>query len=103
MTTNRKQYTPEQKVAILREHLLEGQAVSDICERHQLHPTQFYQWQKQLFENGTAVFAKPSRSQSPAKDEQRVRRLEEKIKQKDTVMAELLQEHILLKKELGVI
>jgi transposase-like protein len=103
MTTSRKQYSPERKVAILREHLLEAKAVSDVCERHQIHPTQFYQWQKQLFENGTAAFTRPSRPQSPSKDEEKVRRLEEKIKQKDTVMAELLQEHILLKKELGEI
>ncbi len=103
MTTNRKHYTPEQKVAILREHLLEDKPISDICERHQIHPTMFYTWQKQLFENGTAAFTKPSRSQSPSKDQERVRCLEEKIKQKDLVMAELLQEHVLLKKELGVI
>ena len=103
MDTNRKQYAAEQKVAILREHLLEGVAVSDVCDRHQIHPTQFYQWQKQLFENGTAAFAKTSRSRSLSKDQERVKRLEEKIKQKDSVMAELLQEHVLLKKELGVI
>ena len=103
MTTDRKQYSAEQKVAILREHLLEGKAISSVCEQYQIHPTQFYNWQKQLFENGTAAFAKPTRPQSRSKDEEKVRRLEEKIKQKDTVMAELLQEHILLKKELGEI
>lgn len=103
MTTTRKHYTPEQKVAILREHLLEDKPISDICECHQIHPAMFYAWQKQLFENGTAAFTKPSRSQSPSKDQEKVRRLEEKIKQKDSVMAELLQEHVLLKKELGEI
>jgi hypothetical protein len=28
-----------------------------LLERHGLHPTQFFQWQKQFFENGAAVFA----------------------------------------------
>jgi transposase-like protein len=99
METTRKQYSPEQKVAILREHLLEGQPVSDVCDRHHINPTQFYAWQKQLFENGTAAFAK--RSRSGTQDEERVRRLEEKLKVKDSVMAELLQEHVALKKSLG--
>ncbi len=103
MDTPRREYTAEQKVAILREHLLEGKPVSDLCDRHQIHPTQFYVWQKQLFENGTAAFAKPSRSLSQSKDQQKVRKLEEKLKQKDEVMAELLQEHMALKKSLGEI
>ena len=103
METTRRQYTAEQKVAILREHLLEGKPVSDLCDRQQIHPTQFYEWQKQLFENGTAAFAKPSRSGSLSKDQKKVRRLEEKLKQKDEVMAELLQEHMALKKSLGEI
>jgi len=46
----------EQKVAILREHLVEGKAVSDLWEKHCIHPTVFYQWQRQFFENGTAAF-----------------------------------------------
>ena len=53
---NRRFFSPEQKVAILREHLVEGKAVSDLCEKHRIHPTVFYQWQRQFFENGTAAF-----------------------------------------------
>jgi transposase-like protein len=60
---NRRYFSPEQKVAILREHLIEGKAVSDLCDKHQIHPTVFYQWQRQFFENGTAAFeSKQSRS-----------------------------------------
>jgi transposase-like protein len=41
----------------------EGKAVSDLCEKHHIHPTVFYQWQRQFFENGTAAFeSKQSRS-----------------------------------------
>jgi transposase len=43
--------SPEQKVAILREHLVEGKAVSDLCDKHHIHPTVFYQWQRQFFVN----------------------------------------------------
>lgn len=52
----RKHYSAEEKVAILREHLLEGKAVSEVCQQHQLQPTVFYAWQKQFFENGAAAF-----------------------------------------------
>ena len=36
---NRRFFSPEQKVSILREHLVEGKAVSDLCEKHRIHPT----------------------------------------------------------------
>ncbi len=38
MARKRKQYTGEEKLAILRKHLLEGVAVSDICDEHELQP-----------------------------------------------------------------
>ena len=50
MEKTRRQFTPQQKVAILREHLVEHVPVSDLCDKHKLHPTLFYQWQKAFFE-----------------------------------------------------
>jgi transposase-like protein len=97
----RRHYTPEQKVAILREHLLEHTPVSDLCDKHQIHPTLFYQWQKAFFENGAAAFASRRPRPQGSKDEAKIERLEAKLKQKDEVIAEIMAEHILLKKELG--
>jgi transposase-like protein len=57
----RKHYTPQEKVAILREHLLEGQPISQVCERYQIQPTAFYGWQKQFFENGAAALERRNR------------------------------------------
>ena len=56
MEKTRRQFTPQQKVAISREHLVERVPVSDLCDKHKLHPTLFYQWQKAFFENGAAAF-----------------------------------------------
>jgi transposase len=56
MRKPRKNYTPVEKVAILRRHLIDRVAVSDLCDEHQLSPTLFYLWQKQFFEGGTAAF-----------------------------------------------
>ena len=56
MRKERKHYTAEEKVAILRRHLLDKVPVSDLCEELGLQPTVFYRWQKEFFENGAAAF-----------------------------------------------
>jgi transposase len=54
MKKQRKHYTPEEKVAILRRHLLENEPISKLCDELGLKPTVFYRWQKEFFENGAA-------------------------------------------------
>jgi transposase-like protein len=56
MRKERKHFTPEEKVAILRRHLVDKVPVSELCEELSLRPTVFYRWQKELFENGAAAF-----------------------------------------------
>jgi transposase-like protein len=51
----RRRYSPEEKAKILRLHLLQQVPISEICEKHGIHPTMFYQWQKALFENAAAA------------------------------------------------
>jgi transposase-like protein len=102
MRKSRKDYTGEEKVALLKRHLVEGSAVSEICDTHNLQPTVFYRWQKEFFENGAAAFRREKRSANKAQ-ETKVARLEAKIAQKDEVLAELMYEHVQLKKTLGVL
>jgi transposase len=100
----RKHYTPEEKVAILRRHLLDKVPVSDLCDEHQLSPTLFYLWQKTFFENGSTAFTQAGRrghqQQQDAKD-RKIAQLEEKLVKKNEVVAELMEEHVHLKKQLG--
>jgi len=96
----RKNYTADEKVAILRRHLLEKVPISDVCEEHGLHPTMFYRWQKEFFENGAAAFQQKARTNHQAEQE-RIEYLEKKIQTKDEVLAELMAEHVALKKTLG--
>jgi len=98
--TKRKKYTPEQKVQILRRHLVDRVAVSDLCDEYRLHPTVFYRWQKDLFENGAAAFTRENSREQKVSNE-RITYLEEKLKKKNDVLAELMEEHVQLKKELG--
>ena len=100
MKRTRKHYTGEEKVAILRRHLLEKEPISKLCDELGLQPTVFYLWQKEFFENGAAAFQPKGRSDHQAEQE-RIAYLEKKIQRKDEVLAELMGEHIALKKELG--
>ena len=99
MRKERKHYSGEEKVAILRRHLLDKVPVSDLCEETGLRPTVFYRWQKEFFENGAAAFQQKGRPNHP--EQERIAYLEKKIQTKDEVLAELMAEHIALKKSLG--
>ena len=61
MRKPRTNYTPPEKVSILR-HLIDRVPVSDLCAEYRLSPTLFYAWQKLFFENGAAAFERKSGS-----------------------------------------
>ena len=100
MRKPRKNYMPPEKVAILRRHLIDRVPVSDLCDEYDLQPTLFDAWQKIFFENGAAAFERKN-----AVPEGRLQRtiaaLRDKLQRKNEVVAELMEEHIKLKKELG--
>ena len=101
MTRKRKDYTPEEKVAILRRHLVEKVPVSDLCDELGLNPNVFYSWQKQFFENGAAALQRKGKRSGSTPEARRIEKLEAKLAQKNEVLAELMEEHVQLKKELG--
>ena len=100
MRKRRKNYSPSEKVAILRRHLIDKIPVSDLCDELQLQPTQFYSWQKQFFENGSAAFERKTANPDSA-HLRTIALLREKIQLKNEVVAELMEEHVQLKKSLG--
>jgi transposase-like protein len=79
--------------------LIEKIPISKICEEARVAPSLFHRWQEQLFLN--AGLALEARRPERAQEQQRIERLENKIRQKDEVLAELMAEHIALKKEFG--
>jgi len=95
----RRRFEPEEKVAILRRHLLESVPVSDLCDEYGIQPTSFYRWQKQLFEKGAAAFERRSDPTIPLT--RRIIRLQEKLTNKNEVIAELMEAQIKEKKVLG--
>ncbi|MCD6393421.1 MAG: transposase [Planctomycetes bacterium] len=106
MSNKRKKYSAQEKVRLLRLHLIEKEPVSDICDRQGLNPNVFYRWQKVFFENGAAAFDQPANERKDKRFrrlEDRNARLEAKLANKDEVIAEIMASHIALKKNLGEI
>jgi len=88
MRKPRKSYSPEEKLSVLKRHLVEGVPVSDLCDELQLNPNVFYGWQKQLFENGAMAFQSSRKPRVDPRD-RRIEQLQAKLTQKNEVLAEL--------------
>jgi len=104
MNTERRHFTPQDKIAALKRHLLEAVPISTLCDQLGIAPTLFYRWQKELFENGHAVFdnGRKAKAAEDAK-EQKIQLLEAKLQRKNEVMAELMEALTDEKKRNGVL
>ena len=98
--SKRRQYSPQQKVGILREHFLEKRPVSELCETHGISPSMFYRWQKTFFENGPAAFQAEVSTQQRHLSKQ-VESLQKKLDHKDHIIAAVTEEFIKAKKATG--
>lgn len=101
---SRRQFTTEQKAAILRRNMVDKVPVSEICNELGLQPSVFYHWQRQMFENLAAALNGPA-PDGPSRREKEltteVARLKERLAKKDGIIAEISEEYVQLKKELG--
>ena len=100
MRKQRRAYTPEEKVAIIRRHLLEGMAVSDLCDEQELNPNVYYRWQTEFFEGGAAAFAKES-SRQIVQMKRQLAAVQEQLTRKNEVLAEVMDEYVRCKKNAG--
>ena len=106
MTDNKSRhtFTAAQKAQAVRQHLLAKVAVSDLADELGTQPRQIHLWIEQVlaqaekaFQHGAAATAKRVED---AKD-LRIAQLEAKLTKKNEVVAELMEAHVQLKKELG--
>lgn len=102
----RRKFTAEEKATILRRHLLDKVAISDLCDEYRIGPSQFYRWQKQAMDN--MAVAMGSTENGGAQNDSQLKairlenqRLQERLAKKDNVIAEISEEFVKLKKELG--
>ena len=90
----KKRYSPIQKVEMLREHLDNHVAISNLSDRFKVSPTMIYYWKKQLFEGAVTLF------KNNKKDQFKFKELQDKLKEKDAIISELASDNIRLKKKL---
>jgi transposase-like protein len=104
MPRPRRNYDPKQKAAALKRHYVDKVPASQVCEEMgKVQPTVFYHWAHQLFENADTVLGN-SRARAGAREQQleaEIAKLKAKLARKDEVIAEITEEHVKLKKELG--
>ena len=104
MNKQRRHFAGTEKVAILKRHLIDKVPVSDLCDELHLYPNQFYGWLKEFFENGHAAFDNGRKVKAVEDSQQKkIEKLEATLQRRNDVLAELMEAHTLLKKELGEI
>lgn len=98
----RRHFTPDEKAAILRRHLADKVPVADLCDEYKLQPSVFYQWQRQLLDHAAkALEPQGGAARSKHRLEGKIETLEQKLRRKDSVIAEISEEFVKVKKELG--
>ena len=103
MSEQTRRHVPvAERVAAVKRHLLEGTPVSTLCDELGIKPSVFYSWQRLLFENAHLAFdnGRKVKAVEDNKDK-KIEHLEAKLRRKNEVLAELMEEHTQLKKNLG--
>lgn len=108
MSKLRRNFTVEQKADVVRRHLKDKVAISDLAAELGIQPTQVYQWVATVLGQAEKAFqVKPGRQSKSleAKREQvkdrEIKRLQEKLQLKNEVISELMEENVKSKKDNG--
>jgi len=95
----KRRFSAEKKIEILREYLENQVPVSELADKYQISPSQIYQWKKQLFEGALQIFTPGSSSDRAG--EREILGLKQKLRDRDSVISEIITENIALKKNSG--
>ena len=96
----RRRLKPEDKVDILRDLIIGGRKVSDIASEFGISPNQILNWRKEMFEGALVTFAQKRTDITEKAQRKRIEDLENAMSMKDSVIAEITQENLILKKKL---
>jgi len=94
---SQRKRSPKEKLEVVLEGLRDGGRVAEVCRRRGISTAQYYTWKKKLLGSAGEVF----RRKDDKKDRQ-MERLQEEVRRKDRVIAEITAENLDLKKTLGL-
>ncbi len=103
MSTTRRRFGTDQKATILKRYLVDKVPISDLCDEYGIKPNQIYAWQKILFDHAETAFQQAGgrAASKVSAQEDKIARLENKLQQKNEVIAELMEENVRAKKANG--
>ena len=98
----RRHFRSEKKAQIVRRHLADKVAVSDLADEFGIQPSQIHTWVKQVLDQAEKAFERlgSPRGKEKAK-EIKITQLEDKLTTKNEVIAELMEENVKAKKANG--
>jgi transposase len=103
MRQSRRHFSASQKAQIVRRHISGKEPVSNLADEFGLQPSQIHTWVKQVLDQAERALERPAGR--PPRIEQvkdrKIEHLQAKLVQKNEVIAELMEDHVKLKKELG--
>ena len=94
--------TAQQKIAALREYLVDKSPVSEVCAKYDCAPSVFYKWRDDLFANGASVL---ETKKNPVVENrqilaanEKVQRLQATLALREQAISELVTDVVRLKK-----
>jgi transposase len=104
MSRTRRNFTAEQKAQIVRRHLSNKEPVSALANEFGLQPTQIHTWVNQVLAQAEKTFERAaSNGRAENAKDRKIEALQSKLTQKNEVIAELMEDNLRTKKELGEI
>lgn len=94
-------YTAIEKTMILREYLENHVPISELAETYNIHVNAIYKWKKQMFESAPSTLSKVKKSadKSDKLSQKRIKELETLLSSRESLIAELVEDNISLKKK----
>jgi transposase-like protein len=93
-----RSFTAQQKFDIIKEGLLSGAQVSEVCRRHGISTALYYDWQKKFFDGALEGLKPRSRTSDNGRIE---KEQQSRIQRLESVIAEITEENLTLKKSFG--
>ena len=103
MSMQRRRFSTDQKAIALKRYLVDKVPMSDLCDEYGIKPNQIYAWQKILFDHAPTAFQQAGgrTASKVSAQEDKIARLENKLQQKNEVIAELMEENVRAQKSIG--